>query len=42
VAEAGGTSMWDLKVEVPAEKDTTLDLNESNAVVSKDFTPSSD
>jgi hypothetical protein len=42
VAEAGGTSMWDLKVEVPAEKDTTLDLNESNALVSKDFTPSSD
>jgi len=42
VAEAGGTPMWDLKVEVPAEKDTTLDLNESNATVAKDFTPRSD
>jgi hypothetical protein len=41
VAEAGGTPMWDLKVEVPAEKDTTLDLNESNAGVPKDFTPTS-
>jgi hypothetical protein len=39
VAEAGGTTMWDLKVEVPAEKDTTLDLNEANAGVAKDFTP---
>jgi hypothetical protein len=39
VAEAGGTPMWDLKVEVPAEKDTTLDLNETNAGVPKDFTP---
>jgi hypothetical protein len=42
VAEAGGgTTMWDLKVEVPAEKDTTLDLNEANAGVPKDFTPTS-
>jgi tetratricopeptide (TPR) repeat protein len=41
VAEAGGTAMWDLKVEVAAEKETTLDLNESNALVAKDFTPSS-
>ena len=41
VAEAGGTPMWDLKVDVPAEKDTTLDLTESNASVAKDFTPSS-
>lgn len=41
VAEAGGTPMWDLKVQVPAEKDTTLDLTESNASVAKDFTPSS-
>ena len=39
VAEAGGTPMWDLKVEVPAEKDTTLDLTESNAAVAKDFSP---
>jgi hypothetical protein len=42
VAEAGGTSMWDLKVEVPAEKATTLDLTESNASVAKDFTPPTD
>jgi hypothetical protein len=41
VAEAGGTPMWDLKLEVPAEKDTTLDLNESNAGVPKDFVPTS-
>jgi hypothetical protein len=41
VAEAAGTPMWDLKVEVPASKDTTLDLNESNAAVAKDFTPRS-
>jgi hypothetical protein len=39
VAEAGGTPMWDLKVEVPGEKDTTLDLTESNAGVPKDFVP---
>jgi hypothetical protein len=42
VAEAGGTPMWDLKVEVPGEKETTLDLTESNASVDKDFTPRSD
>jgi hypothetical protein len=42
VAEAGGTPMWDLKVEVPAEKDTTLDLTQSNAVVPKDFKPPTD
>jgi tetratricopeptide (TPR) repeat protein len=42
VAEAGGTPMWDLKVVVPAEKDTTLDLTESNAAVAKDFTPPND
>jgi hypothetical protein len=40
VAEAGGTQMWDLKVEVPGEKDTTLDLTESNAAVATDFQPS--
>jgi hypothetical protein len=32
--------MWDLKVEVPGEKDTTLDLIESNAAVATDFQPS--
>lgn len=42
VAEAGGTSMWDLRVEVPAEKETTLDLTESNAAVPKDFVPRGD
>jgi hypothetical protein len=31
-----------VKVEVPAEKDTTLDLTDSNASVAKDFTPNSD
>jgi tetratricopeptide (TPR) repeat protein len=41
VAEAGGTPMWDLKLEVPAEKDTTLDLNEGNAGVPREFTPTS-
>jgi len=34
--------MWDLKVVVPAEKNTTVDLTEGNATVAKDFTPSSD
>jgi len=41
VAEAGGTPMWDMKVEVPAEKETTVDLNEGNAIVAKDFVPTS-
>jgi hypothetical protein len=39
VAEAAGTQMWDLKVEIPADKELTLDLTESNATVAKDFTP---
>jgi hypothetical protein len=42
VAEAGGTPMWDLKVVVPAEKETTLDLTDSNAAVPQDFTPPTD
>jgi hypothetical protein len=42
VAEAGGTPMWDLKVVVPAEKDTTLDLTESNATVASSFEPPTD
>ncbi len=42
VAEVGGTPMWDLKVVVPAEKDTTLDLTDGNASVAKDFTPPGD
>jgi tetratricopeptide (TPR) repeat protein len=42
LAEVGGTPMWDLKVVVPAEKDTTLDLTEGNAAVAKDFTPPND
>jgi hypothetical protein len=41
VAEAAGTPMWDLKVEVAAEKLTTLDLTEGNASVAKDFEPQS-
>jgi Tetratricopeptide repeat len=39
LAEVGGTSMWDLKVSVPADKDTTLDLTESNAAAPRDFNP---
>jgi len=39
VAEVGGTPMWDLKVVVPAEKDTTVDLTDGNASVAKDFNP---
>ena len=31
--------MWDVKVEVPAEKPTTLDLTGSNSAVSGDFDP---
>jgi hypothetical protein len=42
LAEVGGTAMWDLKVVVPAEKDTTLDLTDGNASVAKDFTPPGD
>ena len=42
VAEAGGTTMWDLKVQVPGERDTALDLTEGNAVVTASFTPPSD
>ena len=42
LAEAGGTPMWDLKVVVPAEKPTTLDLTEGNASVAKDFNPPTD
>jgi tetratricopeptide (TPR) repeat protein len=42
LAEVGGTPMWDLKVVVPAEKDTTLDLTDGNASVAKDFTPPGD
>jgi hypothetical protein len=39
VAEVAGTTMWDMKVEVPAEKPTTLDLTEGNSAVSGDFDP---
>lgn len=39
VAEVAGTTMWDLKVAVPADKPTTLDLTEGNSAVSGDFDP---
>lgn len=39
VAQVAGTTMWDLKVEVPADKQTTLDLTEGNSSVSTDFDP---
>jgi hypothetical protein len=42
VAEVGGTTMWDMKVQVPGDRDTTLDLGESNAAVAASFTPPSD
>jgi hypothetical protein len=42
LAEVAGTPMWDLKVVVPAEKPTTLDLTESNASVARDFNPPTD
>jgi hypothetical protein len=42
VAEVAGTTMWDLKVQVPGDRDTTLDLAESNAAVAASFTPPSD
>jgi hypothetical protein len=31
--------MWDLKVEVPAARPTTLDLTERNSAVSGEFDP---
>ena len=42
VAEVAGTTMWDLKVQVPGDRDTTLDLAESNAAVAASFSPPSD
>jgi hypothetical protein len=42
VAEAGGTTMWDLKVQVPPDKETFLDLSEGNSAASKDFNPPTD
>jgi hypothetical protein len=42
VGEIGGASVWDVKVAVAAEKDTTLDLNQSNASVPSGYTPPSD
>lgn len=39
VAEVDGTTRWDLKVAVPADKPTTLDLTEGNSAVSGDFDP---
>ena len=42
VAEVAGTTMWDLKVQIPGDKDMTLDLGESNAAVAATFSPPSD
>jgi tetratricopeptide (TPR) repeat protein len=42
VGEIGGSSVWDLKVAVAAEKDTTLDLTQGNASVSSGYTPPSE
>jgi len=39
VAEAGGTPMWDMKIDVGADNDTPLDLTEANSAVPKDFSP---
>ena len=41
VAEVGGTSMWDVKIDVSADNDTSLDLTEANSTVPKDFSPTS-
>ena len=41
VAEVGGTTMWGMKVAVPAQQETVVvDLTDSNAAVPKDFSPS--
>jgi hypothetical protein len=42
VAEVAGTTMWDLKVQVPADKETFLDLTDGNSAVTSTFTPPSD
>jgi hypothetical protein len=42
VAEVSGTTMWDLKVQVPPDKETVLDLTDANGVAPKDFDPPSD
>jgi hypothetical protein len=42
VAEVAGTTMWDLKVQVPGDRDTALDLTDGNAAVAASFTPPSD
>jgi hypothetical protein len=39
VAQVGGTTMWDLKVQVPADKATLLDLGEGNASAPQGFDP---
>jgi tetratricopeptide (TPR) repeat protein len=39
VAEVAGTTMWDVKVDVPADKQTTVDLTEGNSAVAADFDP---
>lgn len=39
VAAAGGTTMWDMKVQVSADKDVVMDLTNGNSSVSSDFDP---
>jgi hypothetical protein len=39
VAEVDGTTMWDLKVEIPAGKPTTLDLTDGNSAAPSDYDP---
>jgi hypothetical protein len=39
VAQVAGTTMWDLKVEVPADTQTVLDLGESNSSAPAGFDP---
>jgi outer membrane murein-binding lipoprotein Lpp len=42
VAEVAGTTMWDLKVQVPGDRETALDLTDGNAVVASTFSPPAD
>jgi hypothetical protein len=39
VAAVDGTTMWDLKIQVPADKETVLDLGDGNASAASSFDP---
>jgi hypothetical protein len=41
VAEAGGTAMWDVPIDITADHDTSLDLTEANSTAPTDFDPPS-